>query len=529
MIHRTQLLLEQVGEFQRAGRWQAAIGICEKVFEESIRSRNPSGLLEIILRTAFLYNAKGDRTLAIEHFELSLCVAELHSDYARAARSLNGLGVLHQSIGAVELAAHYYSEAKVRSDAASDRRIGGDIEVNMGVLANIRGDLAEALTHYENALSAYEAIGHRSPLARVLNNLGMVYTDLAEYERAYEALERALNISRSIGDLATEGIIHANRTELFLAQENLSAARTSCDDAYELASQTRDDNLKTDVLKCYGIIYRETGKPHLAESHLQQAIALASDLGNPLIEAEAHRELSLVYRQSDRNREALAELNRAHSLFVSLQAKQDQADINRKFEALESDFFSLVAKWGESIEAKDLYTSGHCRRVADYACTLAEADGMAQRDLIWFRMGAFLHDVGKTEVPEEILNKPGHLTLQERATMERHTIAGDELLSAIEFPWDVRPMVRSHHERWDGNGYPDRLSEEQIPYSARVLHIADVFDALTTTRSYREPLTPEAALLIMEEDTGSFDPRLLTLFRTLIPSLISDMHAVITV
>ena len=139
--------------------------------------------------------------------------------------------------------------------------------------------------------------------------------------------------------------------------------------------------------------------------------------------------------------------------------------------------------------------------------------------MVWFRMGAFLHDVGKTEVPEEILNKPGRLTDEERALMEQHTVIGDEMLAPVEFPWDIRPMVRSHHERWDGRGYPDRLAAEDIPRAARILRIADVFDALTTARSYRRPLSPDEALEIMVQDEGSFDPELFDLFLELYPEL----------
>src|SRR5690606_34020202 len=135
-----------------------------------------------------------------------------------------------------------------------------------------------------------------------------------------------------------------------------------------------------------------------------------------------------------------------------------------------------------------------CQRVAEYACTLAQHAGMSAQELPWFRMGALLHDVGKIDVPESILNKPGRLTDEERRIMERHTIVGYETLASIEFPWDIRPMVRSHHERWDGAGYPDRLEGESIPYAARILHIADVFDALTSARSYRSPLSAEDAL-----------------------------------
>jgi HD-GYP domain-containing protein (c-di-GMP phosphodiesterase class II) len=99
--------------------------------------------------------------------------------------------------------------------------------------------------------------------------------------------------------------------------------------------------------------------------------------------------------------------------------------------------------------------------------------------------------------------------------MERHTVSGDEMLAHIPFPWDIRPMVRSHHERWDGRGYPDGTSGLGTPLTARILRIADIFDALTTTRSYRQPLTAEQALQLMEDDHGSFDPELFEIFRKL--------------
>jgi HD-GYP domain-containing protein (c-di-GMP phosphodiesterase class II) len=134
-------------------------------------------------------------------------------------------------------------------------------------------------------------------------------------------------------------------------------------------------------------------------------------------------------------------------------------------------------------------------------------------------MGAFLHDLGKTAVPEELLNKRGQLTEDERAIMERHTIIGDEILANFPFPWEIRPMVRSHHERWDGCGYPDGISGNAIPITARILRIADIFDALTTARSYRKPLTAQQALRTMENDHGSFDPDLFDVFRRIFPEI----------
>ncbi len=175
----------------------------------------------------------------------------------------------------------------------------------------------------------------------------------------------------------------------------------------------------------------------------------------------------------------------------------------------------MVKAWGDSIESKDRYTAGHCQRVADYACMLAESVGFAGRDLTWFRMGGFLHDVGKIEVPGEVLNKPGKLTPEEWKLMQSHTTAGDRIVAELNFAWDIRPIVRSHHEHWEGTGYPDGLKGEEIPLTARILCVADIYDALTSTRSYRPALSREEALRIMEADSGRISaPTLFEVFRT---------------
>jgi HD-GYP domain-containing protein (c-di-GMP phosphodiesterase class II) len=136
------------------------------------------------------------------------------------------------------------------------------------------------------------------------------------------------------------------------------------------------------------------------------------------------------------------------------------------------------------------------------------------------RIGAMLHDVGKIVVPSDILNKAAPLTPDERAIIERHASAGADLLKDVEFPWDVLPMIRHHHERWDGAGYPDGLSEHAIPVSARILCVADVYDALTTHRPYRAAYSPEQALEAMRADRGRvFDPDILDRFARIVQSL----------
>jgi putative nucleotidyltransferase with HDIG domain len=514
-MHQTKVLLDSAFSQRLAGQWQSAIELYERVFASSVEAGDAHHLIEAVLALGHSYRELGDAEQARELYELTVELAKLSFDPGQSSRALNGLAILHQSLGSMELAISTYQEARKLALLTGDGLLIGSVDQNLGTLANIRGQLTESTVHYQSALERFRAINHDRGVAGVLNNLGMLYVDLNHLDEADDCLSEALSISKVMQDVVTESIVHTNRTELLIARGDATSARASCDEAFEISSKLGDHRIRADALKFYGIIYRETGKPHLAEIHLRQAIAVASKYQNTLTEAEARRELALVLRAQERNREALESLNLALATFSELQAQQEQADVNRKVSQLQDDFLSLVRFWGESIEEKDLYTRGHCQRVADYACRIAEKIGFSESELVWFRMGAFLHDVGKTEVPVSILNKPGKLTDEERKAIELHPVTGDEMLSTIEFPWDIRPMVRWHHERWDGEGYPDQLAGEAIPLTARVLRIADIFDALTTSRSYRLPLSAEDALQIMVDDQGSFDPELFEVFEGL--------------
>jgi HD-GYP domain-containing protein (c-di-GMP phosphodiesterase class II) len=187
----------------------------------------------------------------------------------------------------------------------------------------------------------------------------------------------------------------------------------------------------------------------------------------------------------------------------------------------------LLRQWAESIEAKDLYTASHCARVASFTEQLATAMGLegvgvgGGRD--WLGTGSMMHDVGKLAVPASILNKPGPLDAEELRIMQMHTVWGDELISKLELPPIVRSIVRHHHERWDGTGYPDRLVERAIPLAARILNVVDVYDALTSDRSYRPAMSRDDALAIMQRESGrGLDP---TIFRTFRRVIMGDTRA----
>ena len=520
IVHQVSSLISEAAAHEIAGEWTAATRCYDQAFRMGVTTGDASTFLEGLTKLGHAHRQAGDMDLAEDILQLALALAEVHGDTDRRARALNGLGILRMHAGDISGAEALYRQAREFAERSGSIRTVGEVEQNLGIISTIRGDVEAALTHYQRGYQALNDAGQLRGCAGVLTNLGMLYVDMGRLEEAEEHFRRSLEISTQIGDVLFAAAAQLNRTEMFLARNQPDLARESCDEAFELYSRMDEPEGRAEAMKFYGIIHRNVGKLHLAETYLRQGVQIAHEARFPLAEAESYRELSLVLRALNRNREALDALNRSHILFTRLQAKTDQAEIHDRITALENDFLSLVRFWGESIEAKDRYTSGHCERVAEYACRLATEAGLGEREIVWFRMGAFLHDLGKTEVPEEILNKPGKLTEEERATMERHPVIGDEMLAPVEFPWDIRPMVRSHHERWDGRGYPDGLAGEAIPLSARILRIADVFDALTTARSYRRRLTPAEAMDIMEEDVGSFDPEIFAIFRMIFPDIV---------
>lgn len=189
------------------------------------------------------------------------------------------------------------------------------------------------------------------------------------------------------------------------------------------------------------------------------------------------------------------------------------AELEHGREELQRLYMATVESFVLAIDAKDRYTQEHIKRVKDYSMELANEMRLSDTDKKSVEYGALLHDIGKIAIPESILCKPGKLTPGEFETMKTHTIIGAKILEPVRFPFPVREVVRSHHERWDGTGYPDKLSAEQIPIGARILAVTDVFDALTTDRSYRRAWSRADTMMYLQKNMGShFDPHVVSAF-----------------
>lgn len=467
----------------------------------------------ILRRVARTYLDDGDVVAGLDCLTAALAVAEACGDSGEIAHTVNVMAISYWQRGLLEDAETLYHQAARLARGADNERLIAMVEQNLGVIASMRGDIEGALKHYVDSLGRYRRLGLTEELARLLSNIGMAYAGLDRWEEAERTYEESYELSRECGDSWTRLMVESNRVALLVKRGDFSSARAVCDRILLEAGALRDTRLMAETYKHCGVIARETGKLAEAEDYLRLAYDQATAREDLPLAAETAREQAELFLALDRNREALGALTLAHRLFSQLQAKRDIADVTRRLRQLEQRFEDLVRRWAQSIESKDAYTLGHCERVAQYACAIAADLGFDETTLFWFRVGALLHDVGKIVVPTDILNKARMLSPEERAIMERHPIAGVELLRDVEFPWDVLPMIRGHHERWDGHGYPDGLSGDAIPLAARILCVADVYDALTSHRPYRRAYTGRDATRLMLADAGrQFDPEVLTRF-----------------
>jgi putative nucleotidyltransferase with HDIG domain len=229
-------------------------------------------------------------------------------------------------------------------------------------------------------------------------------------------------------------------------------------------------------------------------------------------EAELIREIARLQTELARREDEAADKER--------QLERYAADLRDTFkeertltQRLTRSYRDTVRALSNAVEARDAYTGKHAERVAAYGVEIARRVGLPRPDAPEVEFGFLLHDIGKLGVPDSILFKPGPLTIEERALMARHPVVGAEIVSGIDFLAEAAAVVRSHHERWDGLGYPDGLSGQEIPVAARVFAVADVLDALATDRPYR-PAFPlrQARAMIVREAGKQFDPDVVAAF-----------------
>jgi HD-GYP domain-containing protein (c-di-GMP phosphodiesterase class II) len=213
------------------------------------------------------------------------------------------------------------------------------------------------------------------------------------------------------------------------------------------------------------------------------------------------RDLKALHRESQSRQRELEETNRELRR-ATRQAQQAAVDLRKTYRRLQRSFFQSLIGLANALEAKDPYTRGHSERVAGSARALGLAAGLSDAAAETVAQAGLLHDLGKIGIPEAILRKPGALSPEEWELMRSHPLTGAQIVAPLEFFEDGAVIVRHHHERLDGSGYPDRLAGAAIPVGARIVAIADVYDALTSDRPYRGALPAGEAIRQLRSQGG---------------------------
>jgi putative nucleotidyltransferase with HDIG domain len=388
-----------------------------------------------------------------------------------------------------------------------DGSLLGRIEQNLGTVASRRGDTSAALAHYHDSLQAFLAARDERGSAIAYHNLGRVNADREQWEEADRHFQQALKTAEYVGDVHLRGLCFLNRAEVLVATEHHEAARASAEQALSIFNELGARSEISDAYRVMAIVNRATGHATASAQGLQLARELAAQLGSVIGEAEALRELARVYRTINRLPEALDTLVLASELHGRIGLSYDVSGV------LEGRFPPIVRDWGETIAAIHPPTFAGSRDVSCDAVTVARSLGLPPADQALIRLGALFYDVGKLRVPLGTLEKPGPLTSQEYEFVRTHTVLGEELLGRVRFPWDIRPIIRSHHERLDGSGYPDGLCGDAIPVSAQIIGLVDVYRALLSPRPGRPAMTRAETLRELEECRSRWRPDVYAAFR----------------
>lgn len=448
----------------------------------------------------------------------------LRSTSTGPSRPATPAGLLEQGraaerTGDWSAAEQLYRAARVAAQRAGDQQTAARVEQNLGALADVRGDIPSALLSYTAALFRYRILNDRGAATDALTRMAMAHADLGEHDAAQACFEQARSLVDGPGNERLRAHVELQCAAMHVRSHQFEQAREACDAAHRIFAKLDDRAGIIAGHKLYGMLYREMGKYDVAELHLALAARQAELERDPLLQAGIEHEHACLHLEQEDGRSAIVRLNSAHArcAVVAQNGRRAAADI--LLQRIDATYRRALEQWASDVlAARDPYTLGHCRRVGLHAERLGRAVGIRGRELGWLRIGAFLHDIGKAVVPCAVLDKPGALDADERRIVQQHALLGAQIVAGLDLPYDLTPIVRSHHERWDGAGYPDGLVQAAIPLHARIVAVADVHDALTTARAYSEPCDPATAARVLEDEAGrSLDPRLVQTFREIRP------------
>lgn len=508
----------QAGLVDSQGDHFAALGYLEQALSTAEEAGMAECHADILNNMGDVCVLLGDYARALDHLETAReKLAGLPNRSRSEAINLINLGRLHRDMGNSQGARESYARA---------RELGRELDDRMVEVACINA-LANTFAAADEWLSARELFHEALMLARRLglrkfeldnlDGIGQAHATLGEHQRAIAVHKEALRLSRQTQDRENEGQALLALGHNYLATAQLDQAIPSLIEAYGIAVQLAPKDLLIKVHRLLGIAYEQKGDVLRALRHERESHSLQSQAASEIQRLHSRR-LMAVYasERACRDRET-------KRLELHREAREEaEARVVARTRELSESQMEIVARLAIAAEHHDDETGEHTRRVGQVAGSIATILGMPEGDAQLISRAARLHDIGKIGIPDAILLKPGKLTAEEFQTVKAHTTIGASILAGgkTDLMRMARVIALSHHERWDGAGYPSGLAGEEIPVSARIVALADTFDALLQKRPYKPAWSHEEAVAeILQQSGKQFDPQVVAAFKAIAADL----------
>ncbi|MGY2893783.1 diguanylate cyclase (GGDEF)-like protein [Deinococcus sp. UYEF24] len=505
-LHATALNHLAGAQFSRGNAGEALL-LLEQTLRIWLDLNNPAGQANCLINLGNIQNALGQYYAAIQSLSRAY---ELHKTEVQDVRAealvLNSLAFVHYSNQDYSLAVDIARSALVSAEASRDDGLITNAQLNLGTFCLEANRYDQAELHLNTALKQSRDIGYRTGELSTLDSLGMLYqkTDrLAEAQAAFQAaLTLALELDDPQGEL--EGQLHLGAVELTLG--HLDEATVHTLRGLELAKDTQSPKEEIEAHRLLAALAFRKGDYRAAFEHEQEHCRIKDDLFN--VERDRQTQNLSIQFEVERARHD-ADVYRIRTEVEQEARITAERLVQERTGELARAQHEVVTRLAMAAEYRDDTTGEHTRRVGRSAAYIARALGWSEERAKLLGIAARLHDVGKIGIPDSILLKASRLDSAEYEQMKTHTLIGARILSGghSELLCLAEEIALTHHERWDGKGYPLGLSESQIPMTGRIVALADVFDALTQARPYKRAWTPLEALEELKKESGThFDP-----------------------
>jgi putative two-component system response regulator len=544
LAHLTRLI-EQKGH----GNLPELLSATEELADLKIEDRSES-VVECLLSIAHLHYLDNRASLALRPAGMAATYAAALDSLPLLRKALTFVGVMRKETGdlpgATEALSQALGLARSLKDVASEAKVWN----NLGVALITSAQYADALKCFERVATMAT---HDSILATAMSNVAMCALNLHDLRTGIKAARKAIELNgdpKTVTDCLNRVLAESNYARLLLEVGEIGHAEEHCEQARQFARQSPSARAEYNASIASGLVDVNAARIDIGLTRLKKALEYARQHAKAEVrdalsicvagyEAAGQPDVALVYLHEllALNREAKAAQVLMHhteymkhvepafasgSIDVAMANQRGKLRIQLGERELVRNRILLLEQQSVAAELHDDTTGEHCYRVGRLASILGKEIGLEEDVCFLIDLAARLHDIGKLVVPDAILLKPGKLTPGEREIMQTHTTAGADILAKSNVPQMhiAEEIARHHHERWDGTGYPTKLAGTAIPIAARVSALADVFDALTHKRPYKEAWKVSEALAEIKSLRGKqFDPELTDIFLELVPRL----------